>query len=117
MRKRNVVPILNDNENSSEESVVDDIDNDPDYNISAASNLTDTRDAEEHENLAGDTFVIDFTDLDDWSDWSLEPITKRKSNSEVWNYFGILKKGDAVFNPMCKKFNCSPCFDKHKFKR
>lgn len=117
MSRKNIVQNYNLDENSSEESVVDDMDNDPDYHFSDASSLSDTRDAEEHTNPTRDTVEINFIDLKDWSDLSLERIAKRKSSSEVWNYFGILKKGAAVFKPMCKKFYCWPCFDKHKFKR
>lgn len=80
-------------ENASEESVVDDTDRDPDYdnNNSNESNLSDTRDEE--------SVIVDFIDLNKWNDISLDRIPKRKSKSEVWNYFGVLKKNNEIFAP------------------
>lgn len=90
---------------TSDESNIDDIDGDPDYDCSEYSNQNDASDQ------------IDFDDFHDWHDISLEPITKRKTKSLLWNYFGILKKGNQIFPPTLKKYFCRPCFDSHIFKR
>lgn len=113
------------NESSSGESVVDDIDKDPDFILSSASPLLgDTRSDYKNEEFGlldieaySDNVVIDFIDFDGWDDVSLDTIPKRKTISDVWNYFGILKKGGSIFKPMSKKFFCRPCFDERKFKR
>lgn len=94
---------------SSGESIVDDTDKDPDYICNENSYLSDTFDD-------ADT-AIDFVNFNDWDDVSIEPITKRKSKSEVWNFYGTLKKGNKIFSPTSKRYFCKPCFDNHKFKR
>lgn len=115
------------NESSSEESIVDDYDRDPNFVLSSASSLlsdSDTRiDCNDEEFELRDTetssnnVVIDFIDFNQWEDVSLDTIPKRKTISDVWNYFGILKKGDSIFKPMSKNIFCRPCFDERKFKR
>lgn len=111
------------NDSSSDESILDDVDNDPDFVLSNASSLSDTRydddltNAQQANAGAGEQVVIDFIDFTEWHDVSLDPLPKHKTNSEVWNYFGILKKGDKIFEPMSKRRFCWPCFDAHKFKR
>lgn len=103
---------------SSVESFVDDVYNDPDFNISDASTTNDTvNDVEDIDANQQETVVVDFIDFNEWNDVSLNPLPKRKTNSDVWNYFGILKKGDSIFTPMSKKYFCRPCFDARKFKR
>lgn len=104
-------------ESSSEESIADDHLRDPDFVLSSAFNSSDTLiDIEQAENGTANV-VIDFIDFNQWDNVSLDTLPKRKSSSEVWNYFGILKNGDRVFTPMSKKIFCRPCFDEHKFKR
>lgn len=94
---------------TSEESIADDTDGDPDFVCSEYSSLSDTFDNTDD--------TIDFESFNDWDDVSLESIAKRKIKSEVWNFFGTLKKGNKVFAPTSKKYFCRPCFDSHKFKR
>lgn len=102
----------------SAESLVDDVYNDPDFNLSGASSTNDTlNDAGDTDTEQQERVVIDFIDLNKWNDVSLDPLPKRKTNSDVWNYFGILKKGDSIFIPLSKKYFCRPCFDARKFKR
>lgn len=93
----------------SDESIVDDIDADPDYNCSDDFLKNDVSDSNADE--------IDFDNFDNWHDVSLEPIPKRKTKSLLWNYFGLLKKGNQIFPPTSKKYFCRPCFDNHIFKR
>lgn len=96
---------------SSGESIVDDIDNDPDfiYNLDSNSNHSNTSDTTDGN--------IDFDNFNKWDDVSLESIAKRKMKSEVWNFYGTLKKGNRVFPPTSEKYFCRLCFDNHKFKR
>lgn len=106
---------------SSEESVVDD-DRDADFTLSNLSSPSDTQindsdEDSERRKINSENIVVDFIDFNDWDDISLDPIPKRKTNSEVWNYFGMLKKDDSIFKPMSKKMFCRPCFDARKFKR
>lgn len=93
---------------SSEESVADDVYGDPDYTVS--------EDFRESDNSTIDNSVIDFNDFENWSDVSLEPVSKRNTKSTLWIYFGCLKKGKKIFTPTSKKYFCRPCFDDHKFK-
>lgn len=104
-------------ESSSAESIADDTDKDPDYIFNDVSYLSDsTYELSESRSSSTQNIVIDFIDFDEWDDLSLDRIAKRKSNSEVWNYFGILKKGNTIFEPLSKKIYCQPCFDARKFK-
>lgn len=97
---------------SSVESFVDNIENDPDfvYNLETNSNQSNTSD----DTTDG---TIDFVNFNKWDDVSLEPIAKRKIKSEVWNFYGTLKKGNRIFPPTSEKYFCRLCFDNHKFKR
>lgn len=108
---------------SSEESVVDDIEKDADYiESSSSSNSTETEFTVENgtegqtEN-ENEEVIVDFIDFDKWQNLSMEPIPKKKTNSDVWNFFGNLKKDNVIFQPLKKRYFCRPCFDEHKFKR
>lgn len=101
---------------SSEESFVDDFYNDPDYIYDAKSTLSDNIFIDDADKASsGET--IDFVNFVDWDDVSLTSIAKRKTKSEIWNFYGTLKKGNTVFAPTAEKYFCKPCFDDHKFHR
>lgn len=107
-----------DHDFSSEESTVDDVDKDADFILASSSTLSDTRDDEDESNhQREENVVVDFIDFTEWGDVSLDPLPKLKTNSEVWCYFGILKKGGKIFKPMSTRKFCRPCFDTHTFKR
>lgn len=89
----------------SEESIADDDVRDPDY-FQHSIQSYDSSESDE----------IDFACFDKWESVSLEPIAKRRTKSELWNYFGCLKKNDKIFIPTSKKYFCRPCFDDHKFR-
>lgn len=96
----------------SSEETVDDFDRDADDVSNEECDLNSDTTNDSNANV-----VIDFMRFKDWENVSLDSIPKRKTKSDVWNFFGILKKGNTVFEPMSKKYFCKPCFDDHKFKR
>lgn len=102
---------------SSEESVADDFFGDPDFVFEANDTRSDDFDAESSEQSSVDSSQSMYLNDIQWDDTSLEPISKRKTMSELWNHYGILKMGGKIFAPTSKRYFCRPCFDDRKFKR